>query len=153
MVHPEKTKQGREEYLDYLDAWHQDRLHWLETIRKAVSFANAGGAVAVAAFIRTAEAGRGPKVSLLLFVVGFLIPIGANFSQLNEAENQIKLIKSEKQDFTLPGTATKKGLEKPPTRRQMRVSKWLSVIAFGFLIVGLVFAISAIETPRSRLDF
>ena len=49
MDHPAKRAEGRVEYSNYLGAWHQDRLLWLETLRKTVSFANAGGAVAVAA--------------------------------------------------------------------------------------------------------
>lgn len=148
MVHPVKERQGREEYLDYLDAWHQDRLFWLDNIRKTVSFANAGGAVASAAFIGTVEASGTatwhPKLAFFFFVVGYLIPILASFGQLSEAESQIKDIKSQKRDFIYPGIAQQKGIEKPPTRAQMKHSKRLSWTALGFLIAGLICAFWAI---------
>ena len=125
-------------------AWHEDRVEWGDRAMRSLSLVNAGGAVAVAAFIGATKAiHAGPLLyALVLFTIGVILPLGyavfrnawAQFRVLDLKSDRRKLMRSEIDPANVK-------TQLPPTRPWIWITIMLNILSLAIFVSGFITAL------------
>lgn len=127
-----------------MDAWHVDRKDWADRAMRSLMLVNAGGAVAVAAYMGAARStGAVPSlliISFLIFTLGLTFALGYGVYRFLWAEYRIWYLRDMRaRNRAEPGALGLKQIKTqlPPTRPQLWATYICNLLAFVLFIAGM----------------
>ena len=140
-----------------MKAWHIDRKEWADRAMRSLMLVNAGGAVAVAAYMGAARStGAIPSVlivSFIAFTLGLTFALGYGVYRFLWAEYRISnLRRMRARNRAQPGALGLKQIktQRPPTRPQLWATYGCNLLAFLLFIAGVVFGVVALASSAPQ---
>ncbi len=140
-----------------MEAWHVDRKEWADRAMRSLMLVNAGGAVAVAAYMGAARStGVVPSlliISFLIFTLGLTFALGYGVYRFLWAEYRIWYLRDMRaRSRARPGVLGLKQIKTqlPPTRPQLWATYGCNILSFLLFIAGVVLGVIALASSAPQ---
>ena len=140
-----------------MGAWHVDRKEWADRAMRSLMLVNAGGAVAVAAYMGAARStGAVPSlliISFLTFTLGLTFALGYGVYRFLWAEYRIWYLRGMRTRHRAePETLSLKQVKTqlPPTRPQLWATYGCNILSFLLFIAGVVLGVVALASSAPQ---